>query len=821
MNRVFKQTLIFAALLTVAIFGLQFLLAVTNIFLSLAGAIIGLGSIIPGSSNGFVLVQSVLQLAVLIMLIFLMGFLMKKFGAKFLGDSTLKGVVNKSMKAPFQAVGKTGKQGMNFMRGLMDLNQSDLRKLALRKNLFGGGRTGRLLNKGVRAKDDFDIMKSIAERGADGKKRKENLKNLSKQGLTPKDTRVEADRLKSDKERARLANLGIDENLLNNVGDDDRNRLFNIADQDDLSLKEKRDKVKEIRLDNLRDKQDKLGYNFSDDTLEKLADRKHNAAIAHGQQLDQHVNNAVDQLEKGGFKVYDDNGNETSYKDYVEAKDDKAIVTSDKFRQAHRETLGAYGAAHVAGTTMALYALDISRTNEENRNSTVNGSLTPAYNQPVASSEERETDHAARVHGRIPVDETVAAKHADKAVKDMNDVASSDVGFKSTGEAPVEDDKTIRDDNGNAVSTFSSRNDDYVQAAETINTGSPYGNMLPLSLTEDFDPENMTEENIAAAAQMNMNTYAAGAFNPDVISGQISSDDIDNAFASDPLTLQQIYGYQQNANLSEHREQQQQQSSDGLQAAASTAAFNDGLENAFADDGSQQVPNNQQFRNDEAQQSQLRDEAQQFRNDEAQQRRNDQMQQRIDQEMRDEASQRTDRMDSIDQMFSTGSSAPAVPPQINQNFQQAWTSGNSQEMSRNIEDLAQNIGVKHSLDLSIPQDQQDRLNDMVKSYQRDLNAGMFSSMDAAQARIRDISSFAAGSISKESVRSIQRSESESKDAEKRVQDAQNVLSDSLEDMLSQISRETMNNKAEEEEEERRRQGTRGIRDRGNTGRQRR
>lgn len=823
MNRVFKQTLIFATLLTLAIFALQFLLAVTNILLALAGAIIGLGSVIPGSSNSFVAVQSILQLVILILLIALLIFIIKNFGGKFLGDGSLKGVLKKSMKAPFDSLGKTGKQGMNFMRGLRHLNQKELREFAFRRNFLGGnGRAGRLLNKGIRAKDDLDMMKSIAEKGADGKKRKDNLKELAKKGLTPKDTRDQAQSLVDSKKKARLANLGVDEKMWSKLGDDDKRKISNIADRDNMSLEEKRDAVKKIRVDNLKRTRDAAGLDTPDEMVEQLADRKHNAAIAHGQKLSQHVDGAVETLEKNNVKVYDDHGNEMSAKDYVEKQDDRAIRTSDKFRESHKETLGSYGAAQVAGATTAMYALDISRTNEENRNSTVNGSLNPAYIQPVSSSEERETDHAARVHGRIPVDEEVAAKHAEKAAKEMSDVAATDVGFKSTGEAPVGEDKVARDENGRAIPSFVSNNDDYKQMAESINTGSPYGTMLPLSLTEDFDPKNMTEEQIAEAAQGNLEKYASGTFNPAVMSGTFTSDEIDNAFASEPLTAQSMYGYQQNAGLNEGAARAAVIEDTG---GSTAATINDGLESAFSDDdafASLREPSAPYEDRDpyDGRSQQIIDEERRFR--EEQQLRNDELRQRQEQMLRDEEDRRMQQMDAVDQMFGGGSTATSasmpIPAQVNDSFQTAWSSGNPADMSGSINDLAQSIGVKHSMELGIPQDSQDKLNDLVRQYQSDLDAGMFQSMDSAQARIRDIASFAAGSISTESVRSMQRSETESKDAEKRVMDAQNMLSDSLSDMLAEVSRETMNRKAEAEEEERRRRGTDGIRNTGNAGR---
>lgn len=552
MNRIFKQTLIFATLMVVGIFATQLLLAITNIVLALASSLADLSKLIPGTTNQFVMVQSVLHLTTILGLIEILYLILRYIGSVMLKGATVKQMLKTSTRAPFMSLGKTAKGGANFLRGLRHLNQNELRSFAMRKALLGGGgrRGGKLLNKALRGKDDLDMMKSIMDRGADGKKRKNNLKGLKEKGMTPKDTREKANDLIGKKNAARLANLGLDSALLNNLNDDDKRNALNIADDDSKSLAQKRDAIKNLRIDSLKDKRDKAGYNTPDDIIEKLADRKHNAALAHGQMLNDHVNEGKESMERNGFKVYDDNGNEMNGVDYINAHDDSAIRTSDKFREAHRETLGGYASRGVAGAATAMYALDISRTNEENRNSTVNGSLNPAYTQPVASDEERGTDHAARVHGRIPIDSEVAEDHAKKAAKDMDDINASETGYRSTGEEPVED-KIARDEKGNAVSSFIEKQDDYVHAAEIINSGSPHGNILPRSLTDEFDPENMTEENIIAATEDNLATYASGAYHPEIMEGErvnTSSEAIDEAFATKPLNANTFYGYEGNVD---------------------------------------------------------------------------------------------------------------------------------------------------------------------------------------------------------------------------------------------------------------------------------
>lgn len=552
MNRIFKQTLIFATLMVVGIFATQLLLAITNIVLALASSLADLSKLIPGTTNQFVMVQSVLHLTTILGLIEILYLILRYIGSVMLKGATVKQMLKTSTRAPFMSLGKTAKGGANFLRGLRHLNQNELRSFAMRKALLGGGgrRGGKLLNKALRGKDDLDMMKSIMDRGANGKKRKDNLKGLKEKGMTPKDTREKANDLIGKKNAARLANLGLDSALLNSLNDDDKRNALNIADDDSKSLAQKRDAIKNLRIDSLKDKRDKAGYNTPDDIIEKLADRKHNAALAHGQMLNDHVNEGKESMERNGFKVYDDNGNEMNGVDYINAHDESAIRTSDKFREAHRETLGGYASRGVAGAATAMYALDISRTNEENRNSTVNGSLNPAYTQPVAGDEERGTDHAARVHGRIPIDSEVAEDHAKKAAKDMDDINASETGYRSTGEEPVED-KIARDEKGNAVSSFIEKQDDYVHAAEIINSGSPHGNILPRSLTDEFDPENMTEENIIAATEDNLATYASGAYHPEIMEGgrvNTSSEAIDEAFATKPLNANTFYGYEGNVD---------------------------------------------------------------------------------------------------------------------------------------------------------------------------------------------------------------------------------------------------------------------------------
>lgn len=552
MNKIFKQTLIFATLMVVGIFVTQLLLAITNIVLALASSLADLSKLIPGTTNFFVMVQSELHLIALMGLIVILYLILRYIGAVMLKGATVKQMLKTSAKAPFMALGKTAKGGANFLRGLRHLNQNELRSFAMRKALLGGGgrRGGKLLNKALRGKDDLDMMKSIMDRGADGKKRKNNLKGLKEKGMTPKDTRDKAHDLINKKNAARLANLGLDSALLNSLNDDDKRNALNIADDDSKSLAQKRDAIKNLRIDSLKDKRDKSGDNTPDDIIEKIADRKHNAALAHGQMLNDHVKEGKESMERNGFKVYDDNGNEMNGVDYINAHDDSAIRTSDKFREAHKETLGGYASRGVAGAATAMYALDISRTNEENRNSTVNGSLNPAYTQPVAGDEERGTDHAARVHGRIPIDSEVAEDHAKKAAKDMDDINASETGYRSTGEEPVED-KIARDEKGNAVSSFIEKQDDYVHAAEIINSGSPHGNILPRSLTDEFDPENMTEENIIAATEDNLATYASGAYHPEIMEGErvnTSSEAIDEAFATKPLNANTFYGYEGNVD---------------------------------------------------------------------------------------------------------------------------------------------------------------------------------------------------------------------------------------------------------------------------------
>ena len=615
MNKIFKQTVIFATLMVAGIFAVQLLLAITNILLALASSIADLSKLVPGTTNKFVMVQSILQWTTLTGLIYVLYLILTYIGSVMLKGATVAKMIKTSARAPFKSLGNTAKGGTNFLRGLRHLNQNELRSFAMRKSLLGGGgrRGGKLINKALRGKDDLDMMKSIMDRGADGKKRKDNLNKLKEKGLTPKDSRKEANSLIGKKNAAKLANLGLDSYLLNQLGDDDKRHALHIADDDSRSLADKRDAIKNLRLNNLKNQRDNSNSTMSDEALEKFADRKHRAALAHGQRLDSHVNSAKESLERNDVKVYDDEGREMNAIDYINAHDNSAVRTSDKFRNAHKSTLDSYATRGVAGAATAMYALDISRTNEENRNSTVNGSLNPAYTQPVASDEEKKTDHAARVHGQVPIDSEVAKDHADKAAKDMENINASETGFKSTGEKPVKEDKISRDDKGNAISSFIEKQDDYVHAAEVINSGSPYGNILPRSLTDDFDPEKMTEKNIAAATEDNLATYAAGAYRPDVISGRnddASYSGIDNAFATKPLDASTFYGYEGNVNTSigqqamdanitgtdspaedisenSHDSFQSRVSTLGNAAAAGVGASmanNDGLDDTFRDD---------------------------------------------------------------------------------------------------------------------------------------------------------------------------------------------------------------------------------------------
>ena len=854
MIKVFKQTIMFATLLAAGIFAVRFLLSLADIFLSFATSLAPLGNLIPGSSHGFLSMRGGLQFLSLVALVLIMIFLTKIFGAAVLKQSTLKGTVSTTAKAPLKAVGNTAKGGLNFMSGLRHLNQDDLRRFAMRRSLMGGGRgSGGLINKGIRAKDDLAAMKSVAEKGKDGRIKKKNLKELKKQGITAKDSREGANDLIGKKKEAALANVGVNKDSYDKLNNNDKKAVDNLINRDDMSLADKRDAVKKIHADNIKDRAEKQGLNVSDADIEKFTDRKQKAALAHGQELDNHIRESEEWIKKNDVVVFDDEGREISAKDYIEANDNKAIATSDKFRESHKETLGHYGAKGIAGVATAMYALDISRTNEENRNSTLSGSLNPAYAQPVASSEERETDHAARVHGRMPIDEDVAEKHAEKAQKHMNEVNSSETGYRSTGEEPIASDKTVRDTKGQAMSSFISDQDDFVHAAEVLNTGSPHGNILPLSLTEDFDPEKMTEENIANATQGNVNTYASGAFRPDVVSGamadgdtsatpdvvqdkNLSSDDVENAFAAQPLSAGNIYGYQGNMDMAENLQQAVTLSSDSSDSSdsvddvfAGESSSSAAIDNAFAGEaytGSRTSYSaaNQSLRDDTIQQQKMEQvQQQQQAQSEGQQRmqdyyeqiqqQNQQEQQQAQQDAQQQASQQS--FDDIDKAFT----AYEPSPQVGQQFRDSFSDGNKEEMTQSVNQMARDIGRSHNVDLDISQSSQEKLGQMVNDYQTALNNGSINSIDNAQSKIDDIAKFAAGSISGAAFKGTQSSAQASKDADQRIASARNSLNDSLTDMLNEISKETMNRKAEAEEEERRRRGTEGIKDTGNTGRQ--
>lgn len=516
----FKKTAFLAVIMGLAAFFFNVLLAILMTILGAMTNLLSGGSGDDGGSGSFQIVRSLGGLLGTIIFIVLLILLFRFIGAKFLAQKTLKGTMGAIAKAPYKMAANTGRNGMNFLRGMTrDLSSRNLQRMAFNQMLGGPGKNAAM--KALRTKDQLGILKDVTKAGEDGKVRRKNLKDLKKEGITPKDTRDFASEMASGREEERMAKIGMGKDAFDKLDENDKKKAMGILNNESMSLKEKKEHIRELHKDHIREHSEGHGRTPSENVVDNLADRRAKAAIAHGNSLQKTLDAEEANYMARGGKVFDDEGNAIGYREYIDGQDARAASVAERFQAAHPELISARQAAGVLGASMMGYGLFIHRSDESMANSLVHGSTESLAAIP-ASKDAIARDTIAADENNIPIGSQVAQAHAAREKEILDNNSESPVGMPSDNQ-PVDAEKInsiiARDNQGNAVSSFI--DDDISQAGEALSGGNPTrGSIAPVALTES-DGE-VSIDDVRTATQPVVTGYASG------VSNQEFSDMLDN-----------------------------------------------------------------------------------------------------------------------------------------------------------------------------------------------------------------------------------------------------------------------------------------------------
>lgn len=531
MFEIFKKVTIMAVVVAAVLFALQAVMGIVDTIFSLIGAAFGVerGSGRDGLASAGVGAEGFSKLLAAVACLLIIWKLVKIVGGKLLGQTTLRGMSKEIGKCSTSTIKNSYTNIKDMVRGVT--TKDGLKAMGRNANLqslMGNKGVGNLWRKGAKAQNNLDMMKSLRDAGKSGrlskedkKKREAQLDMLKSKGITPEDTRKKAEQLSDAKNEKALNELGIGKDVFNELNEHDKSAIMDIASDSKKGFAEKVTDIHNILRHHWRVEGDESG-----EGADVLTQKRMQAAMAHGQSLDKHIKQMEQELD--GAEVTFDDGSTMSALQYADYQDGSAIGTSEKFRSAHRELMGAYlNDKNVPGSRTMNHALDISRTDQEMKDATVNGSDNSQLQQPIASSDESKQDMAAKVHGGLSIDKEAADKSAERAQVDAKNAAESSTGMKSSEVEPAAD-NIPRDENGAPISIAQRDGDDIQRSADALNNGAMGGSVLPDSITSQPASE-ITPEKVAEAYDDSQ--YVKGTNNP-------------NVFAQEPLEGSGLPGVQ-------------------------------------------------------------------------------------------------------------------------------------------------------------------------------------------------------------------------------------------------------------------------------------
>lgn len=531
MFEIFKKVTIMAVVVAAVLFALQAVMGIVDAIFSLIGAAFGVerGSGRDGLASAGVGAEGFSKLLAALACLIIIWKLVKIVGGKLLGQTTLRGMSKEIGKRSTSTIKNSYTNIKDMVRGVT--TKDGLKAMGRNANLqslMGNKGVGNLWRKGAKAQNNLDMMKSLRDAGKSGrlskedkKKREAQLDMLKSKGITPEDTRKKAEQLSDAKMERRLNELGFSTDVFNELNEDDKSSITGIMSDDQKEFAKKVTDIHNILRHHWRVEGDESG-----EGADALTKKRMQAAMAHGQSLDKHIRKMEQELD--GAEVTFDDGSTMSALQYADYQDGSAIGTSEKFRSAHRELMGAYlNDKNVPGSRTMNHALDISRTDQEMKDATVNGSDNSQLQQPIASSDESKQDMAAKVHGGLSIDKEAADKSAERAQVDAKNAAESSTGMKSSEVEPAAD-NIPRDENGAPISIAQRDGDDIQRSADALNNGAMGGSVLPDSITSQPASE-ITPEKVAEAYDDSQ--YVKGTNNP-------------NVFAQEPLEGSGLPGVQ-------------------------------------------------------------------------------------------------------------------------------------------------------------------------------------------------------------------------------------------------------------------------------------
>lgn len=531
MFEIFKKVTIMAVVVAAVLFALQAVMGIVDAIFSLIGAAFGVerGSGRDGLASAGVGAEGFSKLLAALACLIIIWKLVKIVGGKLLGQTTLRGMSKEIGKRSTSTIKNSYTNIKDMVRGVT--TKDGLKAMGRNTNLqslMGNKGVGNLWRKGAKAQNNLDMMKSLRDAGKSGrlskedkKKREAQLDMLKSKGITPEDTRKKAEQLSDAKMERRLNELGFSTDVFNELNEDDKSSITGIMSDDQKEFAKKVTDIHNILRHHWRVEGDESG-----EGADALTKKRMQAAMAHGQSLDKHIRKMEQELD--GAEVTFDDGSTMSALQYADYQDGSAIGTSEKFRSAHRELMGAYlNDKNVPGSRTMNHALDISRTDQEMKDATVNGSDNSQLQQPIASSDESKQDMAAKVHGGLSIDKEAADKSAERAQVDAKNAAESSTGMKSSEVEPAAD-NIPRDENGAPISIAQRDGDDIQRSADALNNGAMGGSVLPDSITSQPASE-ITPEKVAEAYDDSQ--YVKGTNNP-------------NVFAQEPLEGSGLPGVQ-------------------------------------------------------------------------------------------------------------------------------------------------------------------------------------------------------------------------------------------------------------------------------------
>lgn len=222
------------------------------------------------------------------------------------------------------------------------------------------------------------------------------------------------------------------------------------------------------------------------------------------------------------------------YRDSAQSERDQDVFNT--FHREADEAFEALGASDMPGFDDLDRQMDVNQSSEETHNNFLGSSDARQDDVNIPDSQLKNLT-ATGLSDVSDLDRNSLSHNANKMAENLMDTSESAAGLSGDellGKDEIREKSILRDESGNAVSTFSS--DDIETAGQALSRGViPYGNVLPQSVTESGD---YSVENIKKHTRGNMDNYVKQA--PTVFAEQMQAIAEGNNAVSPAANLQGV-----------------------------------------------------------------------------------------------------------------------------------------------------------------------------------------------------------------------------------------------------------------------------------------